>query len=47
MRVVVAVPELATLVSYQSAAELLKRPICGVPLLADKNCGDGSRRWSG
>jgi hypothetical protein len=33
MQFVVAVPEFAALVSYQSAAEMLMRPVCGVPLL--------------
>jgi len=33
MQFVVAVPEFAALVSYRSAAEMLMRPVCGVPLL--------------
>src|SRR5262249_104060 len=33
MQFVVAVPEFAALVSYRSAAEMLMRPVCGIPLL--------------
>src|SRR5262249_49704851 len=33
MQFVVAVPEFAALVSYRGAAEMLMRPVCGVPLL--------------
>lgn len=33
MQVVIAVPEFSASLSYPSAAELLMRPVCGVPLL--------------